>query len=1000
MSYLNPLRLHFAGRFQANVSTVNNDPSHYDNSSFLPQYQQLEGDEPNGWFNPEGDAAWRLLGCQITSAWTSAGAVTGDPVLSYIIADSDTQAPAKLVDLDPQQQLVSTVWGLQVRIADSNGNTLLRAAFEPAAFIDIWNRSTASSEGDTSAGAMYQSVLKDLQWSDVSSSPFLSALKSAASNGLLSIKFNVDSFNLSYDSPDFMTGRIVGTIGPATASEPKHMVRGRQFMAENGGGRGFFNPEGNINFCVAVVDEGASCIYLDLGNALLTGQNDTIVNHGDLTLNVNGASLSQPMTIPTSDYTAPNWYADTAGVVVLPIAAGDMQLVKQHPLVLSSSDGSQISEWPSGAFVRADTFVYRMSPGDSVNIPIYATQFGQPLTNADIKFVPDSSQLQAIHVARPASALTFSSSAITDSTGCAMLSVTASDPGSPRNFRGDHYGIDGQVYGVRAEFANTGLFGDSPINQWNFLSFLVWSAFAPQVPGAPTWYDDLQPIFQQNANLYPVMNRFLDLGNYDDVVAHAGLLKLAFGLDISDPNSMPVTRDLSPAKRSAILTWLDNPIEGTPPAPLAVPLAPKARAKRLAFQRDTSRAKPKRLSQQDTSGARAKRLAFQLDTPGSVASVANKGGKAAAAAQRLILKNIARPDETLVLGKKPRVRLKRSMLAGLQSDSPNTQDVIDSLQQAVELEHATIPAYLYALYSLDPSKNAEVIDIIQSVVIEEMLHMILASNVLNALGGDSQIDNPAFIPDYPGPLPGGVASDLTVHLAPFSMAQLQVFLQIEQPEDPLEFQSANLLDEGGITIGQFYQAISDAIGLLGDGAFSSSPRNQVGPDLMPDSVVVTDVASAQEAIGIIIEQGEGSSTSPEEGVGNQVAHYYRFMQIYKGALLVPASGQTPPWAYIGDPVDFEDGDAYAVPTDPNYPTRYPAGSAQAFANDNFNYTYTSLLSSIDALCSGQNNQAQMNRAIGLMMSLKGQAKAMMAGIPDASVLTGPSFQYQPVNPAG
>jgi hypothetical protein len=35
-----------------------------------------------------------------------------------------------------------------------------------------------------------------------------------------------------------------------------------------------------------------------------------------------------------------------------------------------------------------------------------------------------------------------------------------------------------------------------------------------------------------------------------------------------------------------------------------------------------------------------------------------------------------------------------------------------------------------------------------------------------------------------------------------------------------------------------------------------------------------------------------------------------------------------------------------------------------------------------------------------MMSLEGQAKAMMAGIPNPSVVVGPSFQYHPVNPAG
>lgn len=112
MSYLGPLRLHFAGQFQANVSTVNNDPTHFDNAAFVPSYQlmQTQG-HPNGWFNPQGDAAFRLLGCNVTSAWTPTGQVeAADPVVGCLIADSDRNVPAKLVDLDPQQQLVSTIW--------------------------------------------------------------------------------------------------------------------------------------------------------------------------------------------------------------------------------------------------------------------------------------------------------------------------------------------------------------------------------------------------------------------------------------------------------------------------------------------------------------------------------------------------------------------------------------------------------------------------------------------------------------------------------------------------------------------------------------------------------------------------------------------------------------------------------------------------------------------------------------------------------------------------
>ncbi len=347
------------------------------------------------------------------------------------------------------------------------------------------------------------------------------------------------------------------------------------------------------------------------------------------------------------------------------------------------------------------------------------------------------------------------------------------------------------------------------------------------------------------------------------------------------------------------------------------------------------------------------------------------------------------------------IRLQRSLASGLQDAMPNPGAVIQALQSAVELEHATIPVYLYALYSLDESKNGEIVDILRSVVIEEMLHMTLASNVLNALGGDTQVGNPGFVPPFPGPLPGGVESDLIVHLAPFSMQQLQTFLQIERPEDPLQFPVlTKSTEDNEITIGEFYAAISRAIGQLGDGAFAPPPRYQVGPDLMDGAIVVTDVASAQEALQIIIEQGEGTSTSPEEIDGDRVAHYYRFMQIQNGKLLVPAPDQPSGWAYAGAPVTLDASGVFAAPTDPGYPTPYPAGSAQAFANDNFNYTYTNLLFALRDLFSGVNDPAQMNRAIGLMMSLKGQAKAMMAGIPNPSVVSGPTFQYQSVNPAG
>ena len=348
------------------------------------------------------------------------------------------------------------------------------------------------------------------------------------------------------------------------------------------------------------------------------------------------------------------------------------------------------------------------------------------------------------------------------------------------------------------------------------------------------------------------------------------------------------------------------------------------------------------------------------------------------------------------------IHLRSSVLKGALRPK-SAQDLWPVLQHAVELEHSTIPVYLYALYSLNASANAEIAAIIQSVVVEEMLHMTLASNLLNALGGSPAIDRPGFIPKYPGPLPGGIQGELTVHLAPFSMKQVDTFLQIEEPEDPIKFQSLTatkgLPDE--ITIGQFYLSILAGIESLGDGAFVKPPRNQVGPEIMPESVEVFDVRTAKTAITTIIDQGEGTRKSPLEVVGAGYAHYYRYMQIKKGRLLVRhPNPKLPPnqqYSYTGAPLPFNHSGVYAVPTDPSS-ANYPQGSAQAAANDNFNYTYTSLLSALQAMVNGVNTEDQFRRAIGLMMSLKEQAIAMMAGITNSKLFIGPSFEYLRVNP--
>ena len=52
--------------------------------------------------------------------------------------------------------------------------------------------------------------------------------------------------------------------------------------------------------------------------------------------------------------------------------------------------------------------------------------------------------------------------------------------------------------------------------------------------------------------------KLFDIADPDEVKRNVHLLRLAFGLDISDPNYMPVTRDLSKPKLQMIRAYLDH----------------------------------------------------------------------------------------------------------------------------------------------------------------------------------------------------------------------------------------------------------------------------------------------------------------------------------------------------------------------------------------------------------------------------------------------------------
>ncbi|WP_420574788.1 ferritin-like domain-containing protein [Kordia sp.] len=215
---------------------------------------------------------------------------------------------------------------------------------------------------------------------------------------------------------------------------------------------------------------------------------------------------------------------------------------------------------------------------------------------------------------------------------------------------------------------------------------------------------------------------------------------------------------------------------------------------------------------------------------------------------------------------------------GLLFQLPKTvtkSNLKQAMQQAIEIEIATIPVYLYTYYSINRTPNQSDIEsqilsdmkatqkgkkkkrndaelqaaakqlaldimvfankagaLIMSVAVEEMLHMSLSSNIKNALkppyGGIPQLvgKTPKVWPAY---LPGHVPA-FEINRGKLSLEQLHAFLLIESP---LPF-NVDKVEKGQAieytTIGEYYDLIIKCI----KEELKDSDFNGDAPQLLPE----------------------------------------------------------------------------------------------------------------------------------------------------------------------
>ncbi|MGN9788128.1 ferritin-like domain-containing protein [Nonomuraea sp. ZG12] len=341
---------------------------------------------------------------------------------------------------------------------------------------------------------------------------------------------------------------------------------------------------------------------------------------------------------------------------------------------------------------------------------------------------------------------------------------------------------------------------------------------------------------------------------------------------------------------------------------------------------------------------------------------------------------------------------------GVAARGPARIDTLDSLREhlqwAIELEHATLPPYLCALYSLDPERNPDAVEVLGGVFVEEMLHLALAANLLNAVGGRPRLDTPGMVPPHPRPLPH---SDIELSLLPFGPEALEMFLRIERPAPP----GAPPEGDGYETIGQFYDAIEqslrDLCERLGEQeVFCGDPARQLSGAHFRHTAgnlfAVKDLESALGALEEIVEQGEGTARG-EVWDGDQdifhpdrdeVAHYYRFQELKLGRRY--QRGDTPQSGPTGEPVTVDLAAARPMRPDPRLSDHAP-GDPIRTAQEQFNATYCTLLNQLEQAFNG--DPTMLGVATGTMYAVKAQAAALME-LPDGNgTVAGPTFEYVP-----
>ena len=416
MSYLDVPRIHFFGTFFANPSTINNTLTNY---NLQPPLQLA--------WNPNGSAFFQFLNTRVSSVVGPDGKVlptgSGDPITQAMVATplSPQTKVAKIVDLDPDQQSITQLFGVVVTIALPGGQGGVTGTMAVAELRDLWfgRVPSAGNDPDVAASGVWQSILTDLQWSGLEQSAFLSALR-AASPDRLSIKFNTDAYDDNSQSSTFNQGRLAGTIGPYVAGEPLQIVMGRRLIPVQN------SPYWSAPFQLS---RGGDRLIIDLGNSVPLNSVGGDVS-GASTLNAVILAPQGPITLSTALDVSKSAYAVNSGVCEVPLTPDQAGLLATNPLgLIAAGDPNStllLNEPPDGRYVNVEPFSLRLNPGQSGVITLFAREFGEPLGGLALPIGFDAQQFDGAN--SPPTALNFPATVTTQPSGQVSIEIAVKPP--------------------------------------------------------------------------------------------------------------------------------------------------------------------------------------------------------------------------------------------------------------------------------------------------------------------------------------------------------------------------------------------------------------------------------------------------------------------------------------------------------------------------------------------------------------------------------------------